>query len=146
MKRLLPLLVFLLLIVLILFFWQKQISKNKADKNNLDNINVEKSIDDINSEKEIVNKDKKIKFRPSKREVRVPLEKLDLEIEVKSDENGVIITKIGDKEVEKRVSSLPVQRLSVKNGIMTFWEVNEKTQKLKYRSINLSAYVERIEE
>ncbi len=144
MKRLLPLLVFLLLVILILFFWQKQISKNNIENKKI--INNKNAIEETKETNKIdnVNKDKKIKFKPQKRQVIIPIEKLDLEIEVKSDENGVIITKIGDKLVDKRVSSAPVQRLSVKNGIMTFWEINEKTQKLKYRSINLGAYIDRL--
>jgi len=140
MKRLLAALSFLLLILLIWVFWQKE--GKPVTPTITEDITVEKNIDKNLNE---TTTNKTIKFKPEKRQVKVPVEKLGLEIEILSDENGVIITKIGDKEVNKKVSYKPVKRLSVREGIMTFWEVDEASQSLKYRSINLGAFIDRLD-
>jgi hypothetical protein len=88
-------------------------------------------------------KEKTIRFRPQKRKVKIPLNSKNYEVEVSSDESGVLITKIGEKEVNKKVSDKLVEKLTVKDGILSFWEINEEEKSLKYRSINIKAFVER---
>ena len=64
-------------------------------------------------------------------------------VEVKSDENGVIITKIGDQKVYKVVSRKPAKRLDVRNGLMTFWEVDEEAGTLKYKTVNVNEFIKK---
>ncbi len=140
LRRLLTALFFLFLILVIWWLWSMDKDKNIESGEKIDQPVV------VDNESEITRQEEppKIKFKPKKRKLKVPLVEKDLDVEVKADENGVYITKIGDREVEKQISKMPVERLTVKDGIMTFWEVNNETGKLKFQSINLGAYVDQV--
>lgn len=144
MKRLLAALTFLLLLFLVWFFW----SQGNKEKPITEISEVEDTYVDNDSNVVVEGSEeapKTIKFKPQRRDVKISLEKTKEEVEVRSDENGVFITKIGDREVNKQVSSFPVQRLTVRSGVMSFWEVNNETKSLKYRSLNLNALVDRMD-
>lgn len=134
MKRLLAALSFLVLLFLIWFFWSMQDLK----KIPIEDVSVEAPAEDIEE-------NKTLKFKPEKKEVKISLDDSNIDVEVSSDDNGLFITKIDGKKINKRVSDHPVQRLAVHNGIMSFWEINTETESLKYRSLNLNALVDRLE-
>ncbi len=135
MKRFLTALLFLLLIFLISWIWSSdRIQKQPLSQNRKVVLPLEKN-----------KKEYKPKFQPQKQELKVPVSDKRVEVEVVSDESGVVITKIGGKEVHTRVSSYPVQRLLINNGLMTFYEYHEKDGSLKYQSVNLEVYLERLQ-
>lgn len=121
MKKILTALFFLVLVLLLVWLWKGKVSKPVTWTDDQPAVEVS------NTTRE----------KPAPRVTAGPA------VEVKSDENGVIITKIGDQKVYKVVSRKPVKRLDVRNGLMSFWEVDEEAGTLKYKTVNVNEFMEK---
>ena len=69
----------------------------------------------------------------------VPRIDLD-EVEIAYDENGLIIQKLYNQEVNLTLSTKPVRNVEVYDGIMTYQE--QDNGQWNFRSYNLAAYIE----
>ncbi len=133
MKRLLTAFAFLALMLLIWWLWNRD--QNKTPVISSDIIASEGIVSDTKA----TPKKPKLKFKPQKRQLKVPITQKNIDVEVKSDKNGVVITSLGGKELHKVVTKNPVDRLTVKGSAMTFFEVDPQTGQLTFKSINLEA-------
>ncbi len=69
------------------------------------------------------------------------IKRIDLdEVEIAFDENGLIIHKLYNQEVDLTLSEKPVRNVEVYDGIMTYEEQND--QQWNFRSYNLAQYIE----
>ena len=134
MQKFLTVFLFLLLTVAIWFVWKGGLTKQYF---------VTEGIVSTETEKTPTRKGVRRKEKVS---VELPDSEAPLEVIVEADENGIFLSKIGDLEVNQRLSDKEIISLDIKNGILKFWEINEETNQLKFKSINLVEFLLRLDQ